>query len=693
MDFSFIQLICIFHSLKELSIIYLYSILVFIVSAVVSYFFYFYKEKTKDRNHWVLWGLRTLVFFVLGLLLLNPLLTKSEITIMKPKLNVLVDNSSSIQNLNGVEEVKSIIETFDNSNDLKEKFDVSFFSFGNDIEVLDSLSFHKSQTNIYKNLEQVDELIKDKGAIILISDGNQSLGNDFSFYKSTHKNAIHSIVVGDTTKYEDLSIKQVNVNKYSYLKNTFPVEVLVNYDGNSAIKTQVVIEKDKKIIFKKELLLSKEKSSVFINTQFTSTHKGLHKYRVYIKPFIQEKNQLNNAKNFQLEVIDEQTKVLMLSSFHHPDIGVLKRSIEVNPQRKVEIDIGLSKENKLKDYQLIILYQPDVSFVKVFEEIIKEKHPFLLITGTKTNWSVLNNYTQLGVAKNIINQSEKYFPILNESYLSFVQEDIGFNDFPPLQDVYGNVTVNIPHQVLLTQAINEIRLDFPLLATGEIENHKVAYLFGEGIWKWRSSYFKMNNSFEEFDSFIGSIIQLSASKKIRKRLEVSVKNQFNSHEEIEFNAVYLDENYNIDERGSLVLEVKNKMTNEVKEQPFSLDKSFFKTEISNLTPGEYSYKVSVDNHSLMQTGSFTITDFDIEKQFVNSNPEKLRNLATNNNGDLYNLSNIQNLIDDIVDKEEYTPIQKSKEINSPFINYKLLMAILICLATLEWGLRKYWGKI
>ncbi len=80
-----------------------------------------------------------------------------------------------------------------------------------------------------------------------ISDGNQTIGNDYEFINS--KQTIYPIVFGDTTKYQDLKLSQLNVNKYSYIKNKFPVEVILNYEGNETVTTQFSIYNRRKNCF------------------------------------------------------------------------------------------------------------------------------------------------------------------------------------------------------------------------------------------------------------------------------------------------------------------------------------------------------------------------------------------------------------------------------------------------------------
>jgi hypothetical protein len=55
---------------------------------------------------------------------------------------------------------------------------------------------------------------------ILLTDGNQTSGNDY-IYSFDETNKVFPIVLGDTTKIVDLKISQINVNKYAFSKINF----------------------------------------------------------------------------------------------------------------------------------------------------------------------------------------------------------------------------------------------------------------------------------------------------------------------------------------------------------------------------------------------------------------------------------------------------------------------------------------
>ena len=68
-------------------------------------------------------------------------------------------------------------------------------------------------------------------------------------------------------------------------------------------------------------------------------------------------------------MIDERTSVLILSSIAHPDLGMLKKSIEANKQRNVTIKYANENNINFNEYQLVIFYQPNNNFNKYFDAV------------------------------------------------------------------------------------------------------------------------------------------------------------------------------------------------------------------------------------------------------------------------------------------------------------------------------------
>jgi hypothetical protein len=349
-------------------------------------------------------------------------------------------------------------------------------------------------------------------------------------------------------------------------------------------------------------------------------------------------------------------------------------------------------KGQLEDYQLVILYQPTNQFAKIITALKQQNSNYWLVSGLKTDWNFLNKQ-QLGFARKAINQTENYTAKYNAGFLTFLQKDIGFNQFSPLEDSFGEVVLSKPHQTLLYQNINGIETNQPLVSTFEQNNQKSAILFGEGIWKWRASSFLNDNSFQDFDEFIGNIVQYLASNKKRNRLEVQSKNLYPSNSIVRIAAFYTDKNFQFDDRASLELRITNLATKQEKKLPFSLVNASYQVEVENLSAGEYFYKVSVSGQSISSYGKFKISDFKIEEQFTGANYPKLTKLADKTGGKLYFPDKTDTVIEDLMNNTSFFTTQKSTIREQNLIDWKWILYFIIGLLSAEWFIRKYYGKI
>jgi hypothetical protein len=665
--------------------------LALVLSFSIAYFQYYYKEKSKHQFTPYLLILRALSLFLLLSLFINPSIENEVYQNEKPVLSILTDNSSSIAFFDETKNVLAFQEKLSNNSALNDKFDIQKFQFGQNLQLQDSLTFSESETNIFEAISATNKLNSTKIApVVLLTDGNQTIGSDYEFLNS--KQPIYPVIFGDTTLYDDVKISQINANKYSFLGNQFPVEVLLNYEGNENVTSVFTISSKGKTIFSKNVSFSAQKKSETISTTIESIAKGIHFYNASLRKIDNEKNTKNNTKDFTVEVIDEQTNVLILSSVLHPDLGVLKKAIESNKQRKATISLITDLKNQINDFQLVILYQVTNNFKNILAEINTDKIPYLLISGANTDWNFVNAQ-QLGFQKRAINQTENYGATFNASFATLLQENIGFDDFPPLKDRFGEVLFSKEYQTLLFQNINGIQTKVPLLAIVDNDSHKFATLFGEGIWKWRAASFLNYNSFEGFDAFVGNLVSFLASNKKRNRLEVNAESLYTANSTINISAFYLDKTYKFDPRASLEITITNETTKKVSKFPFSLLNNAYQVAIENLASGIYSYSVAVLGQNLSKSGQFVISDYNIEEQFTRANIEKLKKIATNSGGKVYFKNQLDDLLQDLSKNESFYTIQKASIKEQEILDWKWILFVIIGFLTIEWFIRKYIGKI
>lgn len=666
-------------------------ILAAIVALVIVLFQYYYKNKPKGKLSLLLAFLRFSTFFCAFLLLINPKFTKNEYRTEKSNLIVLVDNSSSVGTYQ--KDVATIVDKLGESESLNNRFNVEKYTFGSSLKASDSLSFIEKSTDITNALSGLKEIYSaTNSVVILISDGNQTLGQDYGFYGEKQNFTIYPIAVGDTTRYEDIAITQVNTNRYAFLKNKYPVELYVSYTGASNTKSEVKITVNDKSVFRQEVALSNTANTKIINAVLDANSVGLKNIVVSVGKLTNERNIENNKREVVVEVIDEKTNIGIISNIVHPDIGTLKKAIESNEQRSVSILKPGSNAKEWEDVDLFILYQPDPSFKTVYEYIQHKKANLFTITGTQTNWNFLNK-VQTTFTKKSYNQTEEIFPVLNPAFGLFNSTDFSLLDFPPLQGNLGEIVLKGQAEVLLNQQIKGAVLNEPLLAVFKGDVQRQVVLFGENSWKWRIQSYRNDQSFKNFDDFVGKIILFLTVNKSRERLTLEYESVYMGSNEASISAAYFDETFAFDANAMLAMKLKSKDSETITEMPMLLKGNYYESDLSNLPAGRYDFTVSVKNEKLSKSGSFNILEFDVEKQFSSTDHYKLQRLAENTGGKLFYPPQTDDLLRNLEDNNRFVPTQKSSQKVVSLISFKILLAIMVAALAAEWFIRKYNGLI
>jgi hypothetical protein len=93
------------------------------------------------------------------------------------------------------------------------------------------------------------------------------------------------------------------------------------------------------------------------------------------------------------------------------------------------------------------------------------------------------------------------------------------------------------------------------------------------------------------------------------------------------------------------------------------------------------------------TGSFEVLDFEIEKQFINPNRTHMEQLALQTNANVYYPSQIDQLIDRLIQDTQYKTIQKETIQKTPLLDWVYLLLFMIGAFAAEWFIRKYNGLL
>lgn len=671
--------------------IVLFGILAIVIAFILALFQY--KPWTSEKVFWALTLARTLTLSALFLLLINPETVIKSAEFIKPKLAVLVDNSQSVKFLKKDSIARELLSQIKTNNSLSEKFDLHYFTFDNELSGGDSLNFNEPQTNIGKSLIQAHEVFKDDvSPILLLSDGNQTFGNSYGYIAKQFSDPIYPLVLGDTMQYIDLKIKQLNVNSYTFLDNTFPVEIFVNYNGSDTKSSVLEIFQDKTLVYKEELQFSGLNNSKVITPRLKASKVGLQRYSVMLRPLSSEKVVSNNNKTFAIEVIDQKLNIALISKNTHPDIGVFNSVIS---SQKNYTFIRYTPEEFLEiseEFAFIILYQPDYNFEFILKQIKTKKLNTFIVGGTSTEWSFLNA-TQPYFKQEITNQKEAYQAAFNTYFDAFSIIPLSFEDYPPLKTEFGTTEISVPHQILLYKSINGRPTKMPLMFSYTDEGVRNITLVAEDIWKWRLKSFQLDDNFEKFNAFFNVIFQYLSTQKTSKRLVANHSPVFDGSVATEIFAQFYDENFQFNPNASLDIEISSPQIKTSINYPLVLVGDMYKVDLSDLKPGNYTYKINTKGQQFSTSGQFEILEFNVEAQFFNSDYQQLFQLATKTKGHVFLENEFDNLLDELLNNPKYKSVQRINKKTVPLVNYKLLLLLIVLSLALEWFIRKYKGLI
>ncbi|CAM3927638.1 hypothetical protein FLBR109950_09045 [Flavobacterium branchiophilum] len=662
-----------------------------LIAIGIAFYQYIYKNTNKSKTILFLACLRFFSVFILLLLLINPVISRNTFEIVKTPLAIVMDNSSSIKNLFAQKTATDVYQQLAQNADLKTKFDVQLLKFDDKTEMSQQIDFKGTKTNIDGVGTYLKNILKNNYfPTVIITDGNQTSGNDYTFSFPKHAQIL-PIVVGDTTTFLDLKINQLNVNKYAFYKNKFPVEVFLQYSGNKPVHANFSITNGNNTLVKQAISFSKNKKSAVLQVLLPADKMGLQIYKAQINSSEKERNIHNNIKNFAIDIIDQKTNIALVSAISHPDLGAIKRAIETNNQRKVTI-LKPTAIQSLQDFNVLLLYQPNESFKNIFDLKAKMKLNALIITGLHTDFNFLNQ-NQTDFVFQMTTQKEDYLAAFEEQFNLFAIEPHIFNELPPLQNPFGKIISKAPNQVLLNAKIRNINTQQPLFTFVSYTAQRNAYLFGENIWKWRLQEHLNQKSFEKFDQFLDKTIQFLASNDRKKSLIVHHEHFYNASDLIEITAEFFNKNYEFDEKAKLTISIINKDNKKQIKYDFLKNNNSFKVNLEGLEAGHYQFIVKEINTNAVYNSFFEIAPFDIEKQFVNPEVLKLQQLAQNYGGKCFYPTQTPALIKQLLDNPNYKPTEKAIVKKTPLIDWEWLLALLAIVLSVEWFVRKYNGLL
>ncbi len=679
------------------SISFFYLFLICFFSFILSFSLYFFREKRlKDLSSvlkFFFFFFRFSSWFLILILLLNPYIENKKEVIEKPLLVIFQDNSLSITGNSDSSFYKSkyteLISDF--KSNIEKKFNVEFLLFGEKIRK-DTISFDDKFSNISSIFNYSEDVFSNVnvGGYLLLSDGIFNKGKNPKYIEKKLNAPLYCLALGDTNKLKDVFIHSINYNKIGFPGNDLPVEINFKVNNLKGEKVKLTLKSRKKIVHQRIIDIENDDFLKSIFFYVKSNKKGLNKFDVSLSLLSSnlENNLTNNNSSFFIDIVNTEKNILMLYDFPHPDIVSFKSAIELDQQYKIDVERNTDFSKDIQKYDLVILYQCELLESDV-RKLSKKNIPIWYIIGQKSSLSKINSMQKTIYFNDLNNNSHELYIHADESFQKFNLEDDVLemiNNSPPLL-ISKDFSLKKDIKILLNTN-NKISSEKDPVCFFSKDGNE-CFLISEGIWRWRLSNFFQKSNHDSFNKLIIQIVKNLLIQKNKDRFQLNYESVYDFGESLIFSAELYNENLEKISNQEIKLSLKN-------QESTSLDYSFISIgddyilNLGELNPGNYEFiaTTSYAGKNFVKKGNFVVKNSLIEKKNTVANHNLLYNLSKQNNGYFFELNNINDVQDKILNSKDFKSRSHYEIERTTLFNNLFPLILIFLFLFLEWFFRK-----
>ena len=653
-----------------------FVLLCLLLGAAYAGVLYFVGKPLFGRKlQWILTALRFFAVSFIAFLLLAPLSKQNVTERQLPRVVFARDISQSVAI--SADSGFSFEPLTEKSN---RRYEVILDSFGSD-----------GATDLGSILER--HHTDDIAALVLASDGIHNRGASPTTVAEHLSFPVYCIALGDTTPRRDAALTALRCNRIAMKGNSFPVEVTVTaklLQGNAS-QLSIMNSQGKKLQ-SHPIAYNDNHFSQTISFNITTAEAGLQRFSLQLTPVEGETSVKNNTLTFYVDVLDTRQHIALFANAPHPDLAAWRRALESNPNYKVDIlmasDVESGKQKVENDYSLAILHNlpsqthPSVSYTDAL--------PKLFIIGLQTDLSRFNAlHCGLEITAKASRTNEVtaiHYPAF--SLFSLDEEDAKvIEELPPLAAPFGEARTSADVQTLFGARLGSIDTRQPLVAATAQGETRRAFVWGEGLWRWRLADYQSHQSHRHVDRLVSQLITFTALQTNRNRLQVEADRSYPADEPITLRAQLYNEAYQLTNSPDVRLTLTGDSLKA--DYPFRRNGNSYSLTLPGLPEGLYRYHATTDD-GLTDDGSFAVEALNLEQQSLVADHNLLRTLAVLTGGQVVSPKELSTLNSQLSTLKPtlYTHTRYAEVIRLP-----LALILIILLLAAEWILRKYHGEL
>lgn len=645
---------------------------------------------------------RAIVVTIMAMVLLSPLVKTVSYNPQKPLVLVAEDNSQSVKLFSKDDPAEIVDGLSALKNQLGGDYDVREFHFNRDVADGLTKDFSGKQTDISNALKQLNDRFVNQniGAVVLATDGLYNQGSDPQYEAKNIKSTIYTIAEGDTVARRDLLIGNVNYNKTAFLGNDFEVEVLAEAYQAKGETMHLTVSEDGREAASQNIPVNSNDFHQVSTLKLNAGKKGTRKFTISITPVKNELSVQNNTETIYVDVLDAKEKILLLYEGPHPDIAVIRQSIENNRNYEVKATLlsQLASTTKPSDYSLLILYQVSAAGNNILQSFLKAKVPVWYFAGAQSNLQAFDQDQKLLQISAGQDQMQEVFAQPTTDFTNFTLSDSSRKKialFPPLLAPYGSYSNPQAASTLLKQRIGSVETNYPLLSFADEGGQRIGVLAGEGLWRWQLAEYEAFGNHHTLEELFGQAVQYLTANAKRQRFNVyPSKRVFDEGENVLLNAELYNDALELVNTPDVKIDLKSDAG---KSYSFLFTRSnqSYQLDAGTLPVGEYSYTSStkLGTNTFTATGQLSVKPLNLEMRQSAADHQLLQTIAKQSGGQMLYPEQVNRLADLIRKNENIkTIVYEDKRFND-IIDVKWVFVLILLLLSGEWFLRKREGEI
>lgn len=690
-----------------------------IILAAYSFYVYRFTLPPVSRvKRFLLTALRALALVLLLFIFFEPVLTLTKKNILTPINLFFFDNSKSItinDGTNRIEEVKSLIELTKSTSINGNK---QYYSFGSTVNLIDedslsTIKFSETVTdfsNIFSNVNQTENNI---ASITVISDGVITEGSTPIYSAEKLGIPVFTVGIGDSTKKNDVEIKNVINNEFIYAETPTTILATVINKGFSGKTSQISLYDNSQLIEQKNLVL--DQSGVnSVSFDYTPKQSGEKKLTLRISNQDGESTTLNNQKVFYINVLSNKINVLLLAGSPSADLTFIKNSLSTDQNLKVNTLTQISAGTFLEQNPIVKLDSADIIYLIEFptsatsEDLVtrlstkleNRNTPFFLLLSGEVDLKKLNRISSL-LPFTVQMIDKNYLQVQPDIQLSELSNQVlqnnlitDWNNLPPISQPIVSLTLKPESKLLAKVRINNQPRNNPLIVSRSFGSKRSLAVIGKDIWKWKLQ--TATKDLTLFDNFIFSSARWLNAPDDQKKVRIKTsKKIYSSNELVEFSAQVYDESFNPVNEAEVNLQIN---TSNIKEELnlTSVGGGLYEGSFSSTKNGDYVFNgtATINDKSLGEDkGSFNVGDVEIEMIDSRMNYEFLSLLSAQTNGKYFNPDQYEMLLNYLSRLNQTSTKEKLVTTEIRLWSDEWLLIIVILLFATEWFIRKRAGLL